>query len=184
MARMLRHWLGWFAALAGLYVLLVDTTKPEELAVAAAAAAAGATLTLGLADGGEGARSARPVPWAGGLAHAFARIPGDSARVTAALWRRVVQGRPVHGAFRVVEFDAGTEDAGTEDAGGGGARGDDSAGGGARGDDSDARRRAIATWLESLAPNRYVVGIDPEREVMLVHELVVEGDSADSAGGS
>ena len=32
--------------------------------------------------------------------------------------------------------------------------------------------RVLLTWARSLAPNSFVLGIDPEHDVMLVHRLV------------
>jgi hypothetical protein len=35
-------------------------------------------------------------------------------------------------------------------------------------------RRVLLTGADSLAPNKFVLGIDEERNVMVVHELVAE----------
>ena len=35
----------------------------------------------------------------------------------------------------------------------------------------DVGRRVLTEWGASIAPNRYVIGVDPEADVLLVHEL-------------
>jgi hypothetical protein len=60
---------------------------------------------------------------------------------------QVVAPREAHGSLRAVPFRAG---------------GDDS---------SDAGRRALAEGLGSLAPNTIVIGVDGERDLLLVHQL-------------
>jgi hypothetical protein len=85
---------------------------------------------------------------------ALARVPADTLIVTAALWRRLVRRSPVGGTVRAIRFRSG----------------------------GDERRstgcRLLATGLDSLGPNSYVIGIDPERELMLVHQLVPRDDPA------
>ena len=43
----------------------------------------------------------------------------------------------------------------------------------------DAGRRVLTTWGASIAPNRYVIGIDTEAEVLLIHELAPTGREID-----
>jgi hypothetical protein len=79
----------------------------------------------------------------------------DSARLTAALFRHVVLRRPVRGRLRAARYRATAASP------------------------QAAGRRALTEWLGSLGPNRYVVGIDRERDVVLVHELVPDEDPLD-----
>ena len=76
----------------------------------------------------------------------------DSWLLAEALWGQL-RGRPVRGVFRVVPFPAEQDDA------------------------RSAARRALVTSIVSLAPNTYVVGIEGEEGVMLVHQLVPEPGS-------
>ncbi len=88
-------------------------------------------------------------PWM--LRHVY-RLPillvADSLRVTVALVRRLVLRRPLTGRIRATRY---------------GATGDDA---------EDVARRVLTEWAGSLAPNRYVIGIDPDDGLLLVHELV------------
>jgi multisubunit Na+/H+ antiporter MnhE subunit len=71
----------------------------------------------------------------------------DCAIVTVVLWRRLLQSRDVQGSFRCLSLPA-------------------------EGSNSrDSARRALAIAFVSLPPNTYVVGIDQEKNSMLLHEL-------------
>jgi len=139
MARVLAHWVLWWATLAAIWLLLTDTVRLEELVVGAAAAAlaAGAALAIG------GPRPGRPRVGLGGVARALARVPLDTGILARALWRRAVLRRRSRGRLRAIRFR--------------------SAG-------------AAAEWLNSLGPNSYVIGIDRDRKLMLVHQLEPPSD--------
>ncbi len=66
---------------------------------------------------------------------------------------QLVERRPARGAFRTARFEA--TDATAEDTG----------------------RRALAEWLGSVAPNTIVIGVDDERDLLLVHQLRRQGDA-------
>jgi hypothetical protein len=85
--------------------------------------------------------------------YALARLPVESWTVTVALLRHLA-GRRVSGSFRVIPFRVGRDDP-----------------------DSTARR-ALAKGFDSVGPNNYVVGIDAEEDLMLVHQLVPPADAA------
>jgi hypothetical protein len=70
----------------------------------------------------------------------------------AVLFRQLVLRRPPRGEFRAVRFRAGRPD-------------------GAR----DTARRVLAKEFGSFAPNSYVIGVDAERDLMLVHQLEPRG---------
>ena len=80
------------------------------------------------------------------------RLPGevahDTVTVFAALARTLATRKPPPGGFREMKVR----------------RGDDSPLG--------VTRRVLLTGAHSLAPNTFVLGIDSERDVMVVHELV------------
>jgi hypothetical protein len=80
------------------------------------------------------------------------RLPGllfaDSVRVCGVMLQRLVLRRPTHGRLRAIRYGACSEA------------------------ETDVGRRVLTQWAASIAPNRYVIGIDTERGVLLVHELV------------
>ena len=87
------------------------------------------------------------------------RLPGDVARdtviVLAVLWRRLARGQEPASGFRELPVSPGPDTAEGE------------------------TRRALLIGARSLAPNTVVLGIDPGREVMIVHQLVAtEGEPA------
>jgi multisubunit Na+/H+ antiporter MnhE subunit len=89
------------------------------------------------------------------------RLPGevvsDLVIVYAALWRRLVRGQQPDSAFTELPTRYG----------------DDSPEG--------VTRRTLLIGGRSLAPNTFVLGIDPERDVMVVHRLVA-GPRPDASG--
>lgn len=136
------------------WVILDDSVAPDELLVGAGVAAMGATLAE--VAGYQAATKFRPrIRW---VARAV-RLPGEVARDTvivfAALGRRLVRGQEPASGFRELPVRYG----------------DDSAEG--------VTRRALLVGGKSVAPNSFVLGIDPDRDVMLIHQLVVtEGEPA------
>jgi multisubunit Na+/H+ antiporter MnhE subunit len=74
-------------------------------------------------------------------------LVGDSARVSWVLLKAIARRQPSRGRFRAVRYRA---------------TGDDR---------EDVARRLLTQWGASLAPNRYVIGIDTDADVLLVHEL-------------
>jgi multisubunit Na+/H+ antiporter MnhE subunit len=141
-----------WALLFGVWMLLVDNdTLPELLAGAGAAALA--------AVGSELVRAQRiaqvrvRLSWLARVWKPLARIPLDTAMVIWALALELSGRRHRRGAFRALRFRA-------------------------PGADPEAvARRALAEALGSLAPNTFVIGVDTERELLLVHQLVPGGDA-------
>jgi len=72
----------------------------------------------------------------------------DCRIVMGAVWRRLARREPVRGAFTAFPFSCGGDDA------------------------EAAARRALYVMAISLTPNTFVIGIDRENDVMLVHQLV------------
>lgn len=72
----------------------------------------------------------------------------DSVRVTWVLLAHCLLRRPSSGHFRVARYRAVADESG------------------------DVARRILSEWSASLGANRYVIGIDAEHGVLLVHELV------------
>jgi multisubunit Na+/H+ antiporter MnhE subunit len=150
--RAIAGWVAWWAVLVAFWLLLTDSVKLAELLTGAVAAALGATAARSIEA--EPRVPLRPqAAWLRGLPRALARLPLDSALLALALGRRLL-GRPVRGSFRAVRFRA-------------------------RGRDPHSTARLVtAKWLDSLGPNSYVIGIDSEEDLMLVHQLVEREDPA------
>jgi multisubunit Na+/H+ antiporter MnhE subunit len=142
-------WLTWWVMLMSLWVAVDDSFESDEL-IAGAAVAAVAALAAEVVSHQAELRFQVRAAW---LLRAF-RLPGQVASDTAAVFwilARVIvtNAPPPHGAFREVHVRYG----------------DDTPLG--------VTRRVLLTAAHSLPPNAFVVDIDKERDVMLVHELVV-----------
>jgi multisubunit Na+/H+ antiporter MnhE subunit len=143
-------WLVSWISLTGLYLLLVvDSIDVSELITGIFAAAVGATAATAVRS--QRLVSFRPrLRWALGLWRLPLQAALDTGVLVAILWRRLVMRRSVGGSFRAVPFRAAGEDA------------------------EAAARRAIVKGVGSFAPNTYVLDIDREHELILVHQLVPE----------
>lgn len=135
----------------GFYLLLIDTTLLPEvyLMVGVAITCAGAFLL----SREQGFTEARIRPWwlLGGWRVVF-KIFLDIALLCREAVIQLLAPRATRGAFRAVTFQA------------------------CRDTPQDAGRRALTEWLGSLAPNTIVVGVDAEQELLLVHQLRLQGD--------
>lgn len=147
-ARRVGAWLTWWVLLMSFWVVLDDSTAPDELLAGAGAAAVGATLAE-LVTYQASTRFRMRIEW---IVPAF-KLPGqvasDMVTVFAALWRKLVHGQEPASGFRALAVRFG----------------DDTAEG--------KTRRALLIAAESVAPNTFVLGMDKERDVMFVHQLVV-----------
>jgi hypothetical protein len=151
MPRGFAFWLGSWAALSALYVLLVFKTETAELVAAVICGAISAT-------GAEMVRRHSSVHFAPGWGWlpALARLPRDTVVETwllvHVLWRVIVRREDVRGRFVSFRYR------------------------GARGKSVEASsRRAMAAWIGSVSPNSLVVGFGDRHDVVLVHELVDTG---------
>ena len=142
-------WLAWWVLLMSLWVAVDDSLQFDEL-LAGAGAAALAALAAEVASHQAATRFKIKAGW---LIHAV-RLPGevahDTVTVFVALARTLVTRQPPHGGFRELPV----------------AYGDDTPLG--------VTRRVLLTGAESLAPNKFVLGLDAERDTMVVHQLVVK----------
>ena len=140
-------WLAWSAALFVLWLLLTGTLLTAEVVAGLVASALGAAAAE-LVRSQDLVRFSPRLNW---LVRAY-KLPGavtrDSGLLLAALARRVLLHRPVTGAFRAIPFEFGGEDARSE------------------------ARRALITASVTFSPNTYVVGFDPDNDLVLVHQLV------------
>jgi hypothetical protein len=135
----------------GFYLLLIDVTLlPEVYALIATAIACGLTFALSRE---QGFTEARIRPWwlLTGWRVVVKVVP-DIGRLCWEAVDQLVAPRAVRGDFRAVPFRA------SEDT------------------PQGAGRRALTEWFGSVAPNTIVVGIDPDRELLLVHQLRRQGE--------
>jgi hypothetical protein len=131
---------------AAFYLLLIDNTDLPELLVGAGAAVIAAT---GFLLGREQYLTAETIrsSWLRRLWRPLLKVPGDSLTVCVMALRQVVRPRAVQGEFRAIRFRCREDEP------------------------LQAGRSALAESAGSLAPNTFIVGIDPERELMLCHQL-------------
>lgn len=137
----------WWLLLNGFWLVLVDTLQGPEILVGVGAStiAVGAAVAIRAEGGLSFPMRWRWLPLLGPLPWGAVR---DTGLVFWALARKVLLRQPVHGVFRAVHFPAG-------------------------GDDPESVAwRAVATWGTSFTPDTYVVGIDRERQEIIIHQLV------------
>ena len=149
LARRVRSWLVWWVLMMSFWVILDDSIATDEL-LAGAGAAALAALLAEVVTYQAATRLRIRVTW---LIPALS-LPGQVVRDTGiiyhALWRRLVHGEQPPSAF--VELPA--------------RYGNDTPEG--------ITRRTLLVGGTSVAPNTFVLGIDPDRDVMVVHRLVAQ----------
>lgn len=136
---------GWVLA-GALYLLLIDTTDTPELivgAVAAAIAATGLELAREQRLVGETVRAG----WLARLYRPFLKAPGDIVKVSAAAVSQLVSPQKPRGEFRTLRFPTLPDE------------------------QREAGRRALAQSFGSFAPNTIIIGVEPERELILAHQL-------------
>ena len=147
-AQRIVFWLSWWAIAYGLWLLLVFKTEPAEFVAGALAAALAAT-------GAELVRSRGYAPFAPDLAwsRGVLRLPKevvvDTWRIALLLVRHFVRREPIEGTLRIVKFSPGSRD-----------------------DPRAQARRTVVGWLGCVSPNTYVIGIDEQHNVAVVHQLI------------
>ena len=157
----LGRWLVRWVLLAALWLALADTRVLPELATGAVAAATGASIAGLVTRIGPTKTVLKSLAVAKvgprRLAAPLWRLVADTRLMMVALGRAILRGRAPTGSFLAVRYQA-----------------------------DQARRSAAGrvvteTW-GSLAANRYVVGIDDQRGLILVHELVRSDAPIDPLG--
>jgi len=139
----LARWAVFFA----LYVLLADTLETPEL-ITGLVAAGLATASVMVLERSRSVEARMRTPMLRFAYRPFVGLVTDSGRATWALLSLILLRRPVRGRFRVERYTATGDGV------------------------DDVARRILTEWAGSVAPNRYVIGIDPEREQLIVHELL------------
>jgi multisubunit Na+/H+ antiporter MnhE subunit len=154
LARRAGAWLAWWVVLMSFWVVLDDSIAVDELLAGAGAAALGAFLAE-LAAHQAGARLRMRIEWAAPALRLPADVARDTVIVFAALWRRLARGQEPPSGFRELPVRYGGDAA------------------------EDQTRRVLLIGGRSVAPNSFALGIDPDRDVMIIHQLVVtEGEPA------
>lgn len=146
-------WLAWWTLLMAFWIVLDYSLSLAELLVGAGVAALSAFL-VELVQHQSASQFRIRIKW---VVHAFSlpgRVMRDTVTVLGVLWRRLIHGEEPASGF--VELSK--------------AWGDDSALG--------MTRRVLLVAATSVAPNTLVLGIDPERNVMVIHQLVLPAQQA------
>jgi multisubunit Na+/H+ antiporter MnhE subunit len=156
-ARRVGSWLVWWVLLMSFWVMIDDSISTDEL-LAGAGAAALAAAFADLVTYQAATRFRMRIEW---LVPALS-LPGqvfrDTIIVYHALWRRLVHGEQPPSAFAELPARFG----------------DNSAEG--------MTRRTLLVGGTSVAPNTFVLGIDPDRDVMVVHRLVSGSGGTEQKG--
>jgi len=137
------------------WVVLDNSIAADELLAGAGAAALGAFLAE-LVLHQAATRFRMRVEWLVPALSLPGQVARDTAIVFAALWRRLARGEEPASGFRELPVRYGTDTA------------------------EGVTRRVLLIGGRSVAPNAFVLGIDPDRSVMVMHQLVAnEGEAAD-----
>lgn len=135
------------AVLFALWLLLVDAVDTPNLVTGGVCAVLAAALGTRV----QSLRTVSAKPRLGMLRFIYRPLlllVSDSARVTWALVAHGLLGRPATGRFRAARYAAVREDS------------------------EDVAKRILTEWGASVGSNRYVIGIDSDQRLVLVHELV------------
>jgi multisubunit Na+/H+ antiporter MnhE subunit len=141
-------WLVWWTLLMSFWIILDDSLDTDELLAGAAAAAIGAFLAE-LAGHQADTRFRMRIEWVGKALRLPARVATDTFIVFAALWRLLAHGQEPHSGFTAEPVRHGNDTA------------------------EGRTRRALLVGAMSLAPNSFALGIDPDRDEVIVHKLVL-----------
>jgi multisubunit Na+/H+ antiporter MnhE subunit len=154
-ARRVRIWLVWWVVLMALWISLDYSIATDELLAGAGAAALAAFLAEAAAYQAQAWLRLR-ASWLVPALELPGQVARDTVIVFAALWRRLAHGQEPPSGFRELPVRYG----------------DDSVEG--------KTRRTLLVGGRSVAPNAFVLGIDSGRDVMVIHQLVVnQGEAAD-----
>jgi multisubunit Na+/H+ antiporter MnhE subunit len=138
-------WAGWWLAFFGLWLLLV-TLSPAEFVAGLGAAAVAATGAEVVRIQGL-VRFDPDLRWLLRIWKIPCSVVRDCWTLTVVL-ARCVRGKPISSGFRAIPFRSGGDDA------------------------RSSARRALVIPAISVSPNTYVIGIDEDADLMLVHQLV------------
>jgi len=131
-----------------LWVWVDDSIALAELLVGAAVAGL-AAFFVELVSHQSATRFRACIEWFAPLASVPKELVKDTLLALKVLWHRLAHGEQPNSGFRVVPAEYG----------------DDSPEG--------MTRRALLTAGRSITPNTFVVGLDPDTNLMVVHQLVI-----------
>jgi multisubunit Na+/H+ antiporter MnhE subunit len=134
---------------ATFYLLLIDTVSAPELYVLAGVALL-ATVAFDITREQGFTEAAIRIEWLLRAWRPVVRVPVQIAIVCREAIAQLLSPKAARGGFRAIPFRGGE-------------------------DERDHGRRALTESLGSLAPNTIVLGVDPDRELLLVHQLHREG---------
>jgi multisubunit Na+/H+ antiporter MnhE subunit len=148
-ARRAGSWLVWWVLMMSFWVMIDDSISTDEL-LAGAGAAALAALLAELVSYQAATRFRMRIEWLVPALGLPGQVVRDTVIVYRALWRRLVHGEQPPSAFAEVPARFG----------------DDTPEG--------VTRRVLLVGGTSVAPNTFALGLDRDRDVMVVHRLVAE----------
>ena len=155
LSRRLAAWLLWWVLLMSLWVILDNSIALDELLAGAGAAALGACLAE-VASYQAATRFRMRIEWLIPALSLPGQVVRDTVIVFGALWRRLARGEEPASGFRELPVRYGSNTA------------------------EGKTRRALYVGGQSVAPNTFALGIDRDRDVMIVHQLVVtRGEAAE-----
>jgi multisubunit Na+/H+ antiporter MnhE subunit len=153
MTRRLKFWIAWYVPLVALWLAFTATLDRNEVLLGLVAAAVGATAQE-LVNAQDLTRFRLEPRWLRDLWRLPWQVLTDSWLLTVVLWRWLARGDVATGQFRTLPYPVVPED--------------------------DARanaRKALVTAAVSVTPNTYVVGVEGDDGLMLVHQLVPSADA-------
>jgi hypothetical protein len=148
LARRAGVWLIWWVLMMSFWVIQNDSLQTDELLAGAGAAALAAALAE-LAGYQAATRLRMRINWLQPALRLPAHLVRDTGVVFAALWRQLVHGQAPRSGFREEHVRFGGDSL------------------------EDKTRRALLVGGKSVAPNTFVLGLDGERDVMVLHHLVL-----------
>ena len=154
LARRAGAWLTWWVLLMSFWVIVDNSIDTDELLAGAGAAAIGAFLAE-LVTYQASTRLRLRIEWAALALRLPREVARDTGIVFAALWRRLTRGEDPPSGFRELPVRYGDNTA------------------------AGKTRRALLVGGTSVAPNTFVLGVDAERNVMIIHQLVVNQGEAE-----
>lgn len=148
--RLALYWAVWFVVSEATWLLLTSTVSFNEVGTGLAAAAIAASAAT-VVHAQEPVRTSLRPSWVGYVVRLPVRVIGETWMATVALVRHLA-GRRVRAQFREVRFPTTLR---------------------------AAERRgfeALSTIVVAMSANRFIVGFDEKRHVVMLHELVPAGE--------
>jgi multisubunit Na+/H+ antiporter MnhE subunit len=152
LSRRIGAWVVWWVLLMSFWVWIDDSLGLAELLAGAGAAAIGATvaeLVLYQSDTHVRLR----IEWVAPAVRLPPKLWRDTVLVTRVLWAKIVHGTDPPSRFGLIPVRHGEDSA------------------------EDDTRRLLVVGGMSFTPNTFVLGLDAERDVAVVHQLVARPES-------